>query len=90
MAQHPQITVVLVRELLNSSTEDPVLYIDETGDLAVGSEVHAPRRAVVATRDEVSDYFGEHHVDGLDDDTISDLLPGTEDWVENTLEALNN
>ncbi|ROQ69160.1 hypothetical protein EDD93_3657 [Streptomyces sp. 840.1] len=90
MAQHPEITVALVRELLNSPAGGPVLYIDETGQLAVGSEIHAPRSSVVATREEASDYFGEHHVDGLDDDTISDLLPGTEDWVENTLAALND
>ncbi|MFJ9979716.1 hypothetical protein [Streptomyces cyaneofuscatus] len=86
----PQITVSLVRQLLTSPAGDPVLYIDETGNLTVGSEEHAPHDSVVATREEASDYFGEHHVDGLDDDTIADLLPETEQWVENTLEALNS
>ncbi|MEE4491627.1 hypothetical protein [Streptomyces sp. BE230] len=87
MPETPQITVALVRELLNSAAGNPVLYINESGWLEVGSEIHAARTAVVATREDVSDYFGEHHVDGLDDDTISELLPGTEQWVEEALEA---
>ena len=85
----PQITVALVRELLNSPAADPVLYIDE-GRLTVDSETHAQPGSVVATRKEASDYFGEHHVDGLDDETIADLLPETEQWVENAFEALND
>lgn len=87
MPTTPQITVGLVRSLLNSPASDPVLHLDD-GVLAVSSEAHVRPRTIVATREEASEYFGEHHVDGLPDETIEELLPGTERWVENTIEAL--
>ncbi|MFF9639376.1 hypothetical protein ACF1D2_32955 [Streptomyces bacillaris] len=90
MTSTPQITVALVRELLDSTAGDPVLYIDADGELAVDSSVHAPRGSIVVTREAAAEYFGERHVDGLDDDTIDELLPGTEDWVEHTLDVLND
>ncbi|MFD3917328.1 hypothetical protein [Streptomyces sp. NPDC058603] len=91
MPSNPQITVALVRELLNSPAQNPVLYIEDETDIAVGPEALVDtRRAVVATREEVSDYFGEHHADGLDDDTIRELLPATDEWVESTLETLRD
>lgn len=84
----PQITLALVRALLDDRAENSVLYISDH-ELAIGPEASvSTHRAVVATRTEVSDYFGEHHVDGLDDETIAELLPGTEQWVEDTLERL--
>ncbi|MFD8820856.1 hypothetical protein ACFV1C_00555 [Streptomyces sp. NPDC059605] len=89
MARAPQITVTHIRQLLNSPASDPILYITDDGSLAVGSESNEGHHPIVATREEAADFFGEDHVDGLDTETIQDLLPETEQWVESALETAN-
>lgn len=89
MTDQREITVQHIRRLLANSEGDSALCLID-GDIEVRTAGDIPNpRGVIVTREQASDFFGEHHVDGLEDDTIDELLDGvSEEWMDQTREAL--
>lgn len=57
MSTFPQVTLADLSTLAESSAEQPVLCLDETGQLTVDPEAHVPHGSIVLTQEQLVDIF---------------------------------
>ncbi|WP_435108080.1 hypothetical protein [Nocardiopsis synnemataformans] len=75
MDSTPKVTVAHVRELLNDHRDDPVLYVNEEGELDVWVEAHVDHHQVVVRQHEAEEVLLPTGAGPLTDDDIDGYLP---------------
>jgi hypothetical protein len=79
----PQVTEHHVRDLLDSPAEEPVLYVEYDGEIAVGPRIYASHRSIVITREGLVDWLalgGDETT--ITADVIADYLPQLQESVD--------
>ena len=76
----PAITVSDLRQLLAAPHENPVLYLDEHGDLDVWAEAYVPHHAVIVRQHDLLDMIGE--------DTSTNALQEAAEQLQDTVDEI--